>query len=1444
MAAGPPPDNRYMGAHRGAADIGLGRPARARARLSFSIATLLTLAACALAGLFAPSPAAAASLITSFQAGVVNTTSPSDPPTSGQYATQAGSHPAEALTQFTVNTSLFDSLQDARVDLPPGLVVNPQAIPQCNVSGSGLGSCPSDTQVGTSTVTIINVPIFGNVQATGNVYNMVPPAGSPGDFAFSVTIAGLITIRTDLVAGVRWYPSNGQPADYGDYFTISGISNLLGTALQTSTLAFWGAPEEQNGGGATDNAFITNPTVCNGPQTTKMYADTYTNGQTGTDSFTTPVGASGCTSIPFNPSVTVTPNTTQRDQPDGITVDMSVPQDQNPSHIAASELQNATIALPSGLSINPSAGNGLQACTSAQFGEGTNSAIACPAASKVGTATITSPALAGTLSGFIYVGPQTNNTYQVYVDAANANDGVDVRLTGTVTANTSTGQLTATFNNTPQVPFSDFKLKFNTGAGALFANSLACGAAATTTSLVPYSGNAAGTPSSSFTVDQNGAGGSCPSTIPFNAVTTATLGNTTAGASNTLTLGITRHDGDQTLSSLTTQLPAGMLANLTSITPCSSANATAGTCPAGSQIGTTTITAGAGSTPYQLNGAAYLTSGYDGDSLGLAIVLPTVAGPFQLTSSGNEVVRAGVAVDTVKGQITITTDPFPTVLDGVPLRLKTIGVAINQPNFLTNQTTCAAATISGTTSSTGGVSLPFTSPATMGGCISMPFVPTLSESPSTTEADAPLGLTIDLHVPSGDSNLQSAVVTLPAGVSLNPSVVSALGSSPCTAAQLAVGTNNPVGCPAASQVGTVEIDSPLLPTPLDGAIYVGPQTNNTYEIFLDAENATYGISVRLIGSLVADPSTGQLTATFANTPPIPFTDLKLTFDGGPQAPLASPATCGAATTASTLTPTSGSVASTTVSYTVDANGSGGACPSTEAFNPTMSVTTPDPGAGATDPVTIGFASGDQQQNLGSITATLPPGLVGEIGSVPQCDNADATAGTCSSSSPKSQIGTATVSAGVGSSPLQLPGVVYLTGPYGGAPFGLSIVVDATKVGPYSFGTVVVRAAIAVDPHDAHLTITSDALPSILQGVPLRLKAVSLAMNSGFMFNPTSCGAQTLSASIASVNGPTAPAQAVFTPTGCAQLGFSPAIVATLGGSTASSTGASLSVMVTPKLGQGNLQSVSIALPSTISARLSTINQACVAATYQANPAGCPAASDIGSATASTPVLPDPLTGSVYLVAQPGGMPTLGLTLGADGVTIDLSGTIAIGAGGLTTTFAAIPDVPISSFTLALPRGPSSALTTTAALTCTTAPSVTSTATSHSGAAVTATSTAQISGCATSSNTGDNAAGRGAGSGQAKWLVIAVLHIKRLKHHAVRLYLRLPTSGKLTLSSRDIRPVKVWTKKRSRFVWVTISLTRYGFAQMRHHHPLKVKMRAGFRTTGGRSGWVYKSVTLL
>ncbi len=874
-----------------------------------------------------------------------------------------------------------------------------------------------------------------------------------------------------------------------------------------------------------------------------------------------------------------------------------------------------------------------------------------------------------------------------------------------------------------------------------------------------------------------------------------------------------------------------MLANLNSTTLCAEPAANNGTCAAASQIGTTTVSAGAGPDPLSLPGTVYMTGPYGGAPFGLSIVVPAIAGPYDL---GNVVVRAAVALNTVNGQLTITTDPLPTIVGGIPLRLKSLVVKVDQANYLTNPASCAATVITGLTTSTAGDSVPFSSGVQFTGCGSLAFAPTLTVSPSTTMWDAPLGLGVDLHIPAGDADLQSAVVTLPAGVSINPGVANGLQA--CSDAQLGVGTSNPVACPSASQVGTVTITSPLLPTPLSGAIYIGsPQTGDPYRIFLAATSASYGLSVRLVGTLSADPSTGQLTTTFSNPPPIPFSDLQLNFNGGPNAVLASPPTCGPATTTSTLTASTGSVATPSNAYTVDVNGQGGACPAALGFSPTLGVSAQSTAAGALDnPFTVSFASGDQQQKLDQIQVTLPPGLLGNLASVPLCDAADAAHGTCS---PLSQIGTVSVTSGVGSG-LQLPGQVYLTGPpSSGVPFGLSIVVPAVA-GPYNLGTVVVQASISVDPHDAHLTVTSQPFPTILEGIPLRLKAVSLTINRpGFLFNPTNCQARSASASITGTGGATATPQAGFAATGCGTLGFSPTVSGTITGGTDAATGAGLTVTLDPKPGQANLQQVSARLPSIVSARFSVVGSSCPVATYQANPAACPAASRVGTADAKTPLLPDALSAPVYLVISGNGsLPSLDVPLTADGVTEDLAGTITLTAGGLVTTFPGIPDVPITSFTLQLASGPGSALTLSKALSCAAPPSLATALTGQNGATVNGTVKLQIGGgCG-----GVKAAS--VTTGPSKWLKIKILRVRHLRNHALRLELQLPASGKVALSARAIRRVSAWAPRRHRDVWVTVHLSAYGQRRIRHHRSLEVKrVRFGYRARTGRSGWIDKTI---
>jgi len=1264
------------------------RRVRTPARISIAVAAVV------LAVLAAAASPASGALITSFSAGVLNDENVANPQAS-DYFTQAGGHPDVAFTEFTMNGSASPA-EFVRVDLPAGLAVNPQATPRC--SSATVNSCPANTQVGKTNVTISNIPLIGKETVTGKVFNMTPEAGHPSDFAFEVTVGLLFTVRTDLVGGVRYYPSGGRPGDFGDYFTISGISNLLGTQLEKSELIFWGAPAEHNGGGGADTAFISNPSTCNGPETTYIFASTYAPVTSEGTSYTTPVGATGCDKEPFAPTISVTPSTTQRDTPDGLAVDLHVPQDQTPSHIATSHVENATVTLPAGLTLNPAAAGGLEACTDAQFKAQTNEALSCPAASQAGTAEITTPVLGTALTGNLYVGaplsgePASGQEYRLFLDAESASAGVKVRLVGSVKADPATGRLTASFQETPQVPFTDMKLAFKTGATALFANPLGCGTATSTTALAPWSGQAEAAPTSAFTVDQNGAGGACPGTLPFAPAAGVTPSSTTAGGTTNLALEVERADGEQLLGSLDTALPAGMLANLNGVTLCGEPAAAQGKCTGASQIGTVTVAAGAGTSPLTLQGTVSLTGPYEGEPFGLSIAVPAESvGPYDY---GTIVVRAAVAVDTLHGRISIAAPSLPSIVGGVPLRLRTIAVSIDRAGFVVNPTDCTATSFTGALTSTAAAEHAFSSPVQMTGCGSLPFAPSLSVTPATTQRDTPTGLLVDLKLPGGSSDLASAVAELPPGLTLNPAV--ATGLAACTDLQLAAGSQNPVACPAASAVGTVEIATPLLPSPLTGSLYVGqpqssdPASGHEYRLFLDAENAAYGLSVRLVGLVAADPVSGRLTVSFPETPPIPFTDLKLNLAAGPRAVLANPQECGSATFASALTPVSGSVATPGTGYTVDADGSGGACPSPMPFAPGQAASSAPATAGAGTAFTLTLGRPDGDQFLSRVSTRLPAGVLGRIAAVSECPEPQAAAGECPASS---RIGTAAVGLGAGAEPLQLPGSVYLTGPYEGSPFGLVVAVPAQSVGPFDYGTVVVRARIDIDEHTARVTVTSDPLPSVVGGAPLRLRTLTVTTSPTFTVNPTSCAASATQSRLLSAGGALGEPATPFQAAGCAGLGFAPSFSAVTSAKASRSEGAPLEVdLAYPGEGEANLASVSATLPSQLPVRQGTLKMACPEATFAASPAACPAASAVGSASASTPLLPVPLTGPAYLVSHAGAaFPDLDLLLQGDGVRIALRGETDIKSSVITTTFGGLPDVPLSHFTLSLPMGPYSAL---------------------------------------------------------------------------------------------------------------------------------------------------------
>jgi hypothetical protein len=595
------------------------------------------------------------------------------------------------------------------------------------------------------------------------------------------------------------------------------------------------------------------------------------------------------------------------------------------------------------------------------------------------------------------------------------------------------------------------------------------------------------------------------------------------------------------------------------------------------------------------------------------------------------------------------------------------------------------------------------------GCDLLQFNPSLSALPETARADEPSGLTVDLGVPQaplvspelGTPALKNVTVTFPAGFSLSPSAADGLQA--CGDAQIGVGSMTPGSCPDASVLGTVRVTTPLLGEPLEGQLFLGtpgcdPCTNadaadgNMFRLFIELQGS--GVVIKLPGTTYVNTTTGQVTTTFLNDPQLPFSDLQLQLKGGLRAPLATPQSCGTFTTTSDFTPWSTPVtpdATPSSPFNIDWDGNGSACPATMPFAPSFSAGTSNPNAGQFSPLTVTFNREDREQDMAGIQVTTPPGLSGILTGVPLCGEPQASLGTCSEAS---RIGTMTVAAGPGGHPFYEQGWLYITGPYEGAPFGLSIVVP-TIAGPFNLGNVVVRAKIDIDPVTTALTVTSDPLPQILDGIPLRLRTANVTVERpGFIFNPTSCAQQHIEATITGARGAVSHTTVPFAVAGCAGLHFGPTFKVQTSGKTSRKDGASLVAKVTyPAGAQSNIRSVKVDLPKQLPSRLTTLQKACTARTFEANPAACPAASLIGVAKASTPELPVALTGPVYFVSHGGeAFPSLEIILQGYGVRIDLTAATFISKAGITSsTFRTIPDAPVNSFELYLPEGPRSAL---------------------------------------------------------------------------------------------------------------------------------------------------------
>jgi hypothetical protein len=615
------------------------------------------------------------------------------------------------------------------------------------------------------------------------------------------------------------------------------------------------------------------------------------------------------------------------------------------------------------------------------------------------------------------------------------------------------------------------------------------------------------------------------------------------------------------------------------------------------------------------------------------------------------------------------------------------------------------------------------------GCGGLPFDPTIDIVPTSNRADSPTGLEVHLHVPQNPdpfglatAHLRDAIVTLPEGMSVNPSAGNGLEG--CTDEQIGMTdahndpprfNNQEPRCPAGSRIGTVEVYTPLLETPegqntpnLRGVAYLGtpnstdPTSGEMFRLFFVVRTRDNSLLVKLYGSSVADPQTGRLTTSFFNNPELPFSRLWLHLEGGPDAPLATPRTCGTYEMSSKFIARTEKVVRQAGTMTFD-EGCGN-----DGFSPTISGGSVSQAAGVFTPFHFTFLREDGQQELRSISVSTPPGLLGSIRGVPLCPEADARTGFCPDAS---QIGTVSVGAGPGPAPYFVHGKVFLSGAYNNSrfatagqrgatdptPYGLVIAVRAVA-GPFDLGMVVVRQSIHVNPSTAELNVISDPVPTILSGIPLRVRRIDVKLDRpNFMLTPTSCAPKTIDALMGSKSGILTTSSFRYQVSGCEALPFDPKLSLALTGRRHMKDGGhpGIRAVVTQQPGEANISSAEVRLPLSIAldARRAAGDWLCEYADGQRGV--CPRSSIIGTARAESPLLNEPLTGPVYFVKhvrfhpRTGNpirtLPTLLIPLRGE-ISLNVRATSDTEQNKLVNTFDTVPDARLSRFELNLRGG--------------------------------------------------------------------------------------------------------------------------------------------------------------
>jgi hypothetical protein len=863
-----------------------------------------------------------------WQAGLC-TEDPCSAETPELFFEQAAGHPPDAFTQIIVKQEPVEeggievgkapvgSVKTMLVDLPAGLSVNPQATPLCELEVNGEGKevipaagCPESTRVGTSEVVgafeTLRLP-FGALP----VYNLKPRDGEPARFGFN--LAGLATVT--LNAGVAWQ------GDYHEYFTIHVPQLGGGLTLASDRLFFDGTTGQAGEGGA----FLSNPSTCGSAAVepfkrayaTTLHADSaeeeapedeydilapafpppaFLAGSQEVISYLPKAAVStGCANVPFAPTAQTSPGTTATDSPAPATVEVKMPFEPHAA-VYQSNMKSAKLSLPAGLGLNPAGVSGLGTCTEAQFGIHTRGPIGCPADSRLGTVELETPVLpAGTLKGSAYLAPQEGNDpesgklYHLWVDASSQERAVSVRLPVAIGANKTTGRLTATIENTPQLPFTAFRVKFDGRPVAPLTSPSTCGPNVTEHAFQAYSGSPdKGATEPGFTLSGSPTGGACAKTgaeRPFAPTLAAAPATTKAKALTSYTLTVSRKDGEQELKGLNVTLPAGTTARLKGVAYCpesavaaaiastAAAQLASPSCPSTSFIGTVKVAAGSGGVPLELSGNAYLGGPYEGAPLSMDIVTPVLAGPFDL---GDVVVRAAVFVEPESGQIHVVSDPIPDVVGGAKVDLRSLSVDLSRRYFVRNGTGCQASSVTGTLAGGGNdpsIAADLTSAAVSAaakttGCGSLGFKPrlNLSLSGATKRASHPhLHAVLNARTKK-DADIGALSVALPKAIFLDQASIATV----CTRVQFTA-----EACPAKSIYGHAKAWSPLLDKPISGPVYLRSSSHKLPDLVAHLQGQ---VTIDLDGRI--DSYKGGIRTSFEGVPDLPVSKFELDLPGG------------------------------------------------------------------------------------------------------------------------------------------------------------------------------------------------------------------------------------------------------------------------------------------------------------------------------------------------------------------------------------------------------------------------------------------------------------------------------------------------------------------------------------------------------------------------------------